>query len=372
MKVCVAQDLDGSYEESPPTLIDYAQRDQRWCQGNMQHIRLVFSYGLVPMSRLHLGMGAMAYLSSPLWLMFMILSSLCMAMPLDAGRSEWSSTWTGPGYLFAISMTLLLLPKLWGYLLLLSDRRRLAGCGGALKALGSVLLETLLSILVAPIMMAFHVVFVSSTLLGVRVSWCAQERSERGQRFVPALAAHWKQTVAGLAAAVALWLLVPDNLPWLAPVLAGLLLAIPLSMIVSSVGLGQALAHWGFLITPAETSPPSVLRRLQYFLGEPVATELRDPQTLFGHLLTDPAFAALHRSMLLATGANVPAEPRQLGRTQKLVGAGTLHRVSMPERKAIQSDPAALQTLHLEHWASASVGFGFDTSSQVGASCQSK
>jgi len=57
-KVLLAQELDGSYEECPPTLIAYAQRDQRWCQGNMQHIRLVFSTGMRAVSRLHFGMGA--------------------------------------------------------------------------------------------------------------------------------------------------------------------------------------------------------------------------------------------------------------------------------------------------------------------------
>ena len=32
-EVWLAADLKGSYEELPPTLIDYAKRDRRWCQG---------------------------------------------------------------------------------------------------------------------------------------------------------------------------------------------------------------------------------------------------------------------------------------------------------------------------------------------------
>jgi hypothetical protein len=36
-EVWLAYDLEGSYEEIPPTLIDYAKRDRRWCQGNLQH-----------------------------------------------------------------------------------------------------------------------------------------------------------------------------------------------------------------------------------------------------------------------------------------------------------------------------------------------
>ena len=102
LKVCLAHDLEGSYEECPPTLIAYAQRDQRWCQGNMQHIRLVFSSGMPPMSRLHMGMGAMSYLSSPLWLLFLILSFLSVAFrpgaadpcrPAEAAPAAWWAGW---------------------------------------------------------------------------------------------------------------------------------------------------------------------------------------------------------------------------------------------------------------------------------------
>ena len=35
--VWLAADIEGSFEEGPPTLIDAAKRDRRWCQGNLQH-----------------------------------------------------------------------------------------------------------------------------------------------------------------------------------------------------------------------------------------------------------------------------------------------------------------------------------------------
>ncbi len=73
-KVCMAHDLGQSYEACPTTILDFAQRDQRWCQGNLQHIRLLLAEGLHPASRLHFGMGAMSYLASPLWLLFLVLT----------------------------------------------------------------------------------------------------------------------------------------------------------------------------------------------------------------------------------------------------------------------------------------------------------
>ena len=56
-KVYLASELRGSYEEVPPSLISYAARDRRWCQGNMQHARLLFTPGLHPVNRLHLVPG---------------------------------------------------------------------------------------------------------------------------------------------------------------------------------------------------------------------------------------------------------------------------------------------------------------------------
>jgi membrane glycosyltransferase len=357
-KVCLAHDLQGgSYEECPPTLIAFAQRDQRWCQGNMQHVRLVFSAGLHPVSRLHLGMGAMSYLSSPLWMLFLVLSFVSSLLAHGTATQPHGSAFGPQGYawaagLFATTMGLLLLPKLWGYLTTLLDRRRRAECGGAFKMAISVLLETLASMLVAPIMMAFHGTFVVLTLLGRRVHWTAQDRDEQGQPLAAAIATHWKQTVLGAIGAVAVWLLAPDTLVWLSPVLAGLILAIPLSILLSSVMLGQALARRGLLLTPEETAVPMILQRQRHLLALPPSKELNDFRGMFRRILADPAFIALHRCILRATDASITADVSQIRLTQRQLLAGGPARVSVENRKAILSDPLALSALHLFAWTS--------------------
>src|SRR5271166_3531924 len=60
--------LGGSYEESPPSLIDLAARDRRWCQGNLQHSRVIGARGFVWATRQHFITGIMGYLASPLWM----------------------------------------------------------------------------------------------------------------------------------------------------------------------------------------------------------------------------------------------------------------------------------------------------------------
>jgi len=65
-KVWMAYDLDGSYEEMPPNVIDELKRDRRWCQGNLINSRLFLLEGMNPAHRAVFMTGVMAYVSAPL------------------------------------------------------------------------------------------------------------------------------------------------------------------------------------------------------------------------------------------------------------------------------------------------------------------
>jgi membrane glycosyltransferase len=352
-KVCLATDLDGSYEECPPTLLDFAQRDQRWCQGNLQHMRLIFSEGLHPVSRLHLSMGVMSYLASPLWLLSLILSFLAATPLFSSAKSDVALAAEANGWalgLFAGTMAMLLLPKLLSYVLLVTNRPRRVACGGAIRAAASVLIETVVSMLVAPIMMLFHSTFVVTTLLGRRVQWNAQQRGENGQQFLAALSAHWRHTLFGLLTALAAWWFAPALFVWMIPVVAGLILSIPLSVALSSVWLGRGLARRGLLLIPEETRAPKVLKRHQHFVELGPGKELADSRGMFRRVLTDPALLSLHRSILEATDSCIPAGQQIVELAQRQLLSGGPMRVSTENRKAILSDPAALEALHLFVW----------------------
>jgi membrane glycosyltransferase len=124
-KVRMATDCGGSWEESPPSLIDIAIRDRRWAQGNLQHMKIIGSAGLSFTSRMHLGVGIMSYLSSPLWLV-MLGIGFALAVQSHLIRPEYFNhdfqlfpTW--PRFdvelmmaLFWFSMVVLLIPKMLG------------------------------------------------------------------------------------------------------------------------------------------------------------------------------------------------------------------------------------------------------------------
>ncbi len=204
--------------------------------------------------------------------------------------------------------------------------------------------------LVAPILMLFHSTFVVTTLLGRRVEWNAQERGEGGQQLLPAIVAHWKQTALGAMATAAVWFFAAGTLVWLLPILVGLILAIPLSILLGSVRLGQGLARRGLLLIPEETVTPPVLTRHRHFLSLGPSKELADLRGMFRRVLTDPALLALHRSILEATGTIVGSGSRALGMTERQLLSGGPLRVSKQNRQAILSDPQALEALHLFVW----------------------
>ncbi len=262
--------LEGSYETLPSNIIDYATRDRRWCQGNLQHLKLLAVRGLHPVSRLHLLSGAFSYLASPLWLVFLVLSTAAIIETAIAGHDYFPeghqlfpvwpiSKWVETVSLFAVTLVLLFLPKLLGLALALADRDIRKACGGAFRLLLSAAVETVFLALLAPVMMALHSYFVVSLLVGRGVGWDPQNRSDRGLRAAEALSSLGVLFAAGLAWGGLILVAAPDYVWWVMPVLAGLVLAVPAAVLSSRSGAGAWARDRGLFLIPEETSPPEVL-----------------------------------------------------------------------------------------------------------------
>ena len=101
----------GSYEEGPPTLIDMLKRDRRWCQGNMQHFWLLFAKGWHPMSRLNFAHGVLSYVSSPLWFLFLVFSTILAAFPDKTNGPQREQIMLAGQLLLWLTATLIFLPK---------------------------------------------------------------------------------------------------------------------------------------------------------------------------------------------------------------------------------------------------------------------
>jgi membrane glycosyltransferase len=355
-QVWIADDLGESYEEPPPSIADFATRDRRWCQGNMQHIKVLFMRNLHWVSRLHLGIGIMSYLTSPLWLLFLLLSA-AQAWELTYGRPVYFvEGWPFPtlpvsvtseaALLLGVTLGLLFLPKLFGLLLALVDGPRRRALGGSLRLTASALLETLLSALLAPIMMLFHTGFVLNILLGSAIEWQAQRRQMSGGLVAETVRRFGWVTVLGTAAAIATFAFTPALFYWLIPVFAGLVLAIPQALWSSSESWGERLRELCLLRIVEEAEPPPVMRRLEDLLAQPEPA----PADRFAEVVLDPAFNGLHIAMLRAIGGQPVTPPdalRPIERKAVYLGAAAL---SKPERRALLEHPATMARLHLAAW----------------------
>ncbi len=273
----MAPELGGSYEESPPTLLHHLKRDRRWCEGNLQHMRLIFAQGFHGSSRLHLAVGVMSYLSAPLWLAMLAVASVetfreqHYAPAAFAGRFPVLSLPVSHAMecvvLVLVAALLLLGPKFLGWLMLAREPGRLAAHGGGGRALCSVLFEILFSTLLAPVVMISQSAFVASVFLGRSTTWVAQQRTSRGIGIGAAISAFAPHTMLAVGAAVLIYEYIPSCFWWLAPLLAGPALSIPLAL-VSSSPLAGRLAVWiGLLLVPSETTPLPIAARFESLVG---------------------------------------------------------------------------------------------------------
>ncbi|TWU18959.1 glucans biosynthesis glucosyltransferase MdoH [Allorhodopirellula heiligendammensis] len=312
-KVRLANDLGGSYEECPTTILDFVKRDQRWCQGNLQHWRILLADRIHPLSRMHFFSGILSYVAAPLWLMFM---TACLAAAVwNQSTGSWSSgdrsTPIAVG-LFIASMTLLLLPKVLAIIAVLLQRPLRERLGGGLRIVGSAIVETLISTVFAPLIAVYHSRFVISILAGQTVKWNAQQRGETAVTWSEATAQMWKLTLAGLILLIGLAAWQPLWLVWFAPVILGWLLSIPLTVAMGSRRVGQLFANGGLLQIAAERHPEPILSRHQYWIDEldqargEFATE-----SWFDRLLRDPDFRNQHVEILLAAASQLPVQEHE-------------------------------------------------------------
>jgi membrane glycosyltransferase len=277
-QVWLVADLTGSWEEVPSNIIDFAARDRRWAQGNLQHLAVLPMRGLYWLNRVHFLTGILSYATSPMWFAVLVVSSIITCQEAVEGYQyfqpgAYSLFPTWPEYrdgeitvLLSATIVVLLLPKLLGMTLALIRPALRRGFGGSVRLAVSLVLEQIFSMLLAPPMMVFHSTFVLTTLAGRPVQWNTQERGDRGVTLLEALRRHIWQVLLGLVWGAAILLLAPRFIWWLMPVLAGLLLSPLLTLVTSRAGAGRLLRRARLLLTPEEAHPPEELATLKLAL----------------------------------------------------------------------------------------------------------
>jgi membrane glycosyltransferase len=353
--------LGGSFEECPPSLIDLSTRDRRWCQGNLQHSRVLLAKGLHPMSRQHFVTGIMAYAASPLWMAQLIVGIIIVLQASYIRPEYFPSGFTlfpaWPRFdpersleLFGLTMTILLLPKFLGLALGLIQGTTRRDAGGASRLLASGLFEIIMSALLAPIMMLIQTGHVMHFVFGLDTGWDPQRRDDGSIPFKDIVRRHRSHVALGVLSLVAGLSISPSLVAWMSPTIVGLILAIFLSWGTGLRGAGIALRRAGLLVTPEERITPPVVARANFLAGERARLDAEGPKGL-SLLHADSRFRAFHVASLprqqKRRNGNISPEWALAG--AKLSDAETIDEaiawLRPMERMAILLDPALIAHL---------------------------
>ena len=352
--VWFAYSEEGSYEEGPPNLSDSLARDRRWCQGNLQHFWFLFAPKIDFANRFHIWMGVMAYLSSILWFIFLVLGAVDLAIKY---RSSMLSALPGAAtalsggavtILLTATLALLFVPKLLSLAFLIG---RAKSYGGALRMIASTLIETLIWTLLAPVMMLYYSRFVIMNLLGLQVKWAAQNRSEDdGLSFGQSLRVFWFPPLLGIAATAAFLNYAPHEILLLSPILLGWLLAPVLAWFTSSPILGDKTRAWNLFKIPEEdaTSRPEELRFVEEGTEQP-SEEWKIPHAALAQTVVDPYTHAVHLTLLRQRKTAEDVESYRKELRERLLEHGP-EQLKPHERWALLWDADSLRWLHHEFW----------------------
>jgi membrane glycosyltransferase len=353
--------LEGSYEESPPSLIDLSVRDRRWCQGNLQHVAVIGAKGLKWPTRQHFATGIMSYAASPLWLMQLTVG-LILVLQTKYVRPEYFTeefslfpTW--PRFdperalqLFIFTIGILIAPKIFGLFVVLTNRSIRRGCGGAIRTILSTSVEIIGSALIAPVAMLIQSGAVFQILAGRDTGWNPQRRGDGSIPFSDIVRRHRLHTLLGLVAGAAAYALSPFLFAWMSPTIVGLVLAIPISAASGHLMLGLALKRVGLLLTPEETDPPQIAIRANILRDELASLGFDDTDSLAA-IHAEPKLREAHIAMLPEVERRLRGQidPARAIAEAKLTDAQSINEaiqwLEAPERKIVLSDRALIAVL---------------------------
>jgi membrane glycosyltransferase len=239
----------GSWEDSPPTLLEYVRRDLRWCQGNLQYFRLVGLPGLRPVSRFQLVWAILMFAGIPAWTLLMALLPVAAGVGMVA-HAPWVEA------VYGVFVLMWFAPKLSGYLHTAASVRRRRRYGGLPAFLAGVASETVFSLVQTSITSLSVTGFVGALVIGRSAAWAGQVRDARTVSWREAVRAFWPQTLFGVWVNGGLLVVSPALLPWALPFTLGYLLAVPFAVITASERLGERCVRFGLCAVPEEIDPP--------------------------------------------------------------------------------------------------------------------
>ncbi len=247
---------EGSWEENPPTMLDFAKRDVRWCQGNMQYVKLLDTPGLYAMSRFQLIWAILMFIGIPAWTLMIAL------LPLAAWQSRDIVDYpvVTATLLYITFFVMYLMPKIAGLIDAVLTKGGVARYGGPVRFVASAAIELVFSFLQGAVSTIRTTIFMIGLAFGKSVTWGGQSRDAYGISWSTALENLWPQTLFGIIVCGLLLMIAPAVFWWSLPLTAGYLLAIPFAVITASPTLGRWFQRLGLAGIPEDFETPKEVK----------------------------------------------------------------------------------------------------------------
>ena len=248
----------GSYEENPPALIDFVRRELRWCQGNMQYVKLLDLPDLEPMSRFQLIWAISMFIGAPAWTAIIALAALLPAV------EDVSSLPAAP--LKALYLTFLavhLAPKLAGFADVALTPDGLARYGGAARFWLGAAIEIATSFVIGAVTSFSETMFLAGLAFDRTIGWPGQARDAHEVSLRETASAFWPHLAFGATILALTGTVAPSLALWSAPLILGLVVAIPFALATAAPTAGVFLRRKRLCATPEEIAETEILRRLR-------------------------------------------------------------------------------------------------------------
>ncbi len=258
-EVRVLPEERGSWEENPPTMLDFAQRDVRWCQGNMQYVKLLglpgtkdLVPGLLPMSRFQLVWAILMFLGIPAWTLMIALSPV-VAWQVQ-GMEAFPATLAASIYI--IFFLMYLSPKIAGLIDAMLTKGGVARYGGTVRFLVSAAIELVFSFLQGAVSTIRTSIFMIGLAFGQSVVWGGQSRDAYGISWRSAWENLWPQTLFGVVVCGLMYAVEPALFWWSLPLTLGYLVAMPFAVVTAAPAVGRFFKSTGLCGIPEDFAPP--------------------------------------------------------------------------------------------------------------------
>jgi membrane glycosyltransferase len=260
-RVEIAGDIEGSYEETPPTIVDLAARDRRWAQGNIQQIQILLARGFDWLSKVHIAANLMGYMSGLLWLSFVVCGVLIALNAKFFEAETLPSVAADPSAslrLVGILALVLTSPKwlsviVWAF-------GKLPGWDRSARFLLNVACDLGMTMLLAPIVFMNHAGSILSTLMGVDGGWRPQVRDRNGFAWSDLMRHYVQHVIFGALLLLSSLAISPTFLLQNLPMGVVLLFAPLIARQVSGVARRGSVS-WLLFATPEDLRQPDIVRR---------------------------------------------------------------------------------------------------------------